>query len=54
MIFSQNYFKIRVLGMTSYLHLSYHTTTRVWKSGGVGGGGGGANPKVTSRNVECE
>ena len=41
MIFSQNYLKIRVLGMTSYLHLSYHTTTRVWKSGGVGGGGRG-------------
>ena len=38
MIFSQNYFKIRVLGMTSYLHLSYHTPARVWKSGGVGGG----------------
>ena len=51
MTFSQNYFKIRVLGMTSYLHLSYHTPTRVWKSGGAAGEG--ANPKVTSRNVEC-
>ena len=38
MTFSQNYFKIRVLGMTSYFHLSYHTPTKVWKSGGVGGG----------------
>ena len=38
MIFSQNFLKIRVLGMTSYLHLSYHTPTRVWKSGGVGEG----------------
>ena len=36
MTFSQNYFKIRVLGMTSYFHLSYHTPTKVWKSGGVG------------------
>ena len=51
MTFSQNYFKIRVLGMTSYFQLSYHTPTKVWKSGGVGGG---ANPKVTSRKVECE
>ena len=50
-IFSQNYFKIRVLGMKSYLHLSYHTPTRVWKSRGVWGG---ANPKVTSGKVECE
>ena len=44
MIFSQNYFKIRVLGMTSYLHLSYHTPTRFWGSGGLEGfflGGGG-------------
>ena len=43
MIFSQNYFKIRVLGMTSYLHLSYHTPTRFWGSGGLEGfflGGG--------------
>lgn len=51
MIFIQNYFKIRVLGMTSYLNLSYNTPTKVWKSGGAGGG---ANPKVTSRKVECE
>ena len=42
MIFSQNYFKIRVLGMTSYLHLSYHTPTRVWG----GGGGGGQNQRL--------
>ena len=40
MTFSQNYFKIRVLGMTSYFHLPYHTPTKVWKSGGVVGGGG--------------
>ena len=51
MIFSQNYLKIRVLGMTSYLHLSYHTPTKVCKSGGVRGR---ANPKVTSRKMECE
>ena len=38
-IFSQNYFKIRVLGMTSYLHLSYHTPTKVCKSGGAEGRG---------------
>ena len=39
MIFSQKYFKIRVLGMTSYLHLSYHTPTKVCKSGGAEGRG---------------
>ena len=40
MIFSQNYFTIRVLGTTPCLHLFYHTPTKVWKSGGRRGGGG--------------
>ena len=33
--------------MTSYLHLSYDTPTRVWKSARDGG------REVTSRKVEC-
>ena len=52
MTFSQNYFKIRVLGMTSYFHLSYHTPTKVWKSGGVGGGGGGFGGKSKGSKQE--